>query len=148
MIPLAVKAVSGMLQNNMIDYHSYFKDKKVTVMGLGLLGRGLGDAAFIAEAGAAEVIVTVLKNETQLQESVAKLKDFNNVSFVLGEHRLEDFSNRDLVVVAAGVPYDSEFLQHAKEHSEKVTQSAALFAELSEVPVIGVTGTRGKVLSQ
>lgn len=113
-------------------------------MGLGLLGRGVGDAAFIAEAGAAEVIVTDLKTEEQLQDSFNRLKGFSNVRFVLGEHKLGDFEGRDLVLVAAGVPADSEFIAHAREAGVQVAQSAALFAELSEIPVIGITGTRGK----
>ncbi len=128
----------------MKDYKKYFEGKRVTVMGLGLLGRGVGDASYIAEAGAAEVVVTDLKSEAQLAESVAKLKDYDNVRFVLGEHRKEDFENRDLILVAAGVPIESEYLTHARAAGVPLKQSAALFAELTEVPVIGVTGTRGK----
>lgn len=127
-----------------MEFKDYFKDKKVTVMGLGLLGRGVGDAAYIAEAGAAEVIVTDLKTDEDLRESVEKLKDFSNVKFVLGEHREEDFENRDFILVAAGVPMDSHYLNKAKEVGVPLKQSAALFAELSGVPIIGVTGTRGK----
>lgn len=122
----------------------YFKGKKVTVMGLGLLGRGIGDARYIAEAGAEEVIVTDLKAAAELKSSVDALRDLPNVRFVLGEHRLEDFAGRDLVLVAAGVPMDSEYLRHAREAGVPTTQSAALFAKLSGVPIIGVTGTRGK----
>ncbi len=113
-------------------------------MGLGLLGRGVGDAAYIAEAGAAEVIVTDLKTESELQESFNRLKGFSNVKFVLGEHRKEDFIDRDLVLVAAGVPKDSEYIEQAKVSGVTLKQSAALFAELAKIPVIGVTGTRGK----
>lgn len=127
-----------------MNFKDYFKDKKVTVMGLGLLGRGIGDAEYIAAAGAKEVIVTDLKSEEQLKESVEKLKDYKNITFVLGQHRIEDFENRDLILVAAGVPTSSEFLRHASEAGVPQKQSAALFAELSQVPVIGVTGTRGK----
>ncbi len=127
-----------------MNFGEYFAGKKVTVMGLGLLGRGIGDAAFIAEAGAAEVIVTDRKSAEELKDSVAQLEGFSNVRFVLGEHRLEDFADRDLVLVAAGVPMDSEFVAHARDHSKKVAQSAALFAELAGIPIIGVTGTRGK----
>ena len=36
-----------------MDIGSVFQGKKVTVMGLGLLGRGVGDAAYLAEMGAA-----------------------------------------------------------------------------------------------
>jgi UDP-N-acetylmuramoylalanine--D-glutamate ligase len=122
----------------------YFKNKKVTVMGLGLLGRGVGDAAYIAEAGAEEVIITDLKSAEILKESVLKLKQYKNIKFVLGEHRTEDFKNRDFILVAAGVPADSEYLKHAREAGVPLKQSAALFAELSGAPIIGVTGTRGK----
>lgn len=129
---------------HMDKFQKYFGGKKITVMGLGLLGRGIGDAAFIAESGAAEVLVTDLKTEEELKESVAQLENFDNVKFVLGEHRREDFENRDFILVAAGVPMDSEYLRHASEAGVPLKQSAALFAELSKIPIIGVTGTRGK----
>jgi UDP-N-acetylmuramoylalanine--D-glutamate ligase len=122
----------------------YFKGKKVTVMGLGLLGRGIGDARYIAESGALEVIVTDIKTKEELASSVAELNDLPNVTFHLGGHVLADFENVDLILVAAGVPMDSEFLAHAKKHNVPLKQSAALFAELSHVPIVGVTGTRGK----
>jgi len=126
-----------------MDFVAYFKDKKITVMGLGLLGRGVGDAAFLAECGA-EVTVTDLKTKEQLQNSLDKLKDFSNIKFVLGEHRKEDFEKVDMILVAAGVPFDSEYLAHAREAGVRLVQSAALFVELSKIPIIGVTGTRGK----
>lgn len=113
-------------------------------MGLGLLGRGVGDAAFIAECSAVEVIVTDKKSAEELAESVAQLEHFSNIKFVLGEHRLEDFENRDIVLVAAGVPLDSEYVAQARSAGARIVQSAALFAELSQIPIIGITGTRGK----
>ena len=113
-------------------------------MGLGLLGRGVGDARYIAEAGAKEVIVTDMKSETELEASVEALRDLPNVRFVLGGHRLEDFADVDLVLVAAGVPMDSPYLMRAKETGVSLEQSAALFTKLAKIPVIGVTGTRGK----
>lgn len=127
-----------------MDFTDYFKGKKVTVMGLGLLGRGVGDAAYIAEAGAAEVIVTDLKTAEDLAESAQQLQQYPNVTLVLGEHRKEDFEHRDFILVGAGIPTDSEYLLHAQANNIPLKQSAALFAELSGVPIIGVTGTRGK----
>lgn len=123
---------------------NFFRNKRVTVMGLGLLGRGVGDAAYIAKQGAAEVCVTDLKDAATLADSVAKLRDLKNVRLALGGHRNEDFVDRDLILVAAGVPADSPYLAHAREHGVRLAQSAALFAELSGVPIVGVTGTRGK----
>jgi UDP-N-acetylmuramoylalanine--D-glutamate ligase len=128
----------------MQDFTQFFKDKRVTVMGLGLLGRGAGDVAYIAGAGATEVIVTDLKTSEQLQASVATLSEYANIRFVLGEHREEDFINRDFILVAAGVPYDSPYLKTARTAGVPLYQSAALFAQLTDIPIIGITGTRGK----
>lgn len=128
----------------MTDFKNYFKDNKITMMGLGLLGRNIGDVSYMAEAGAAEIIVTDIKTELELESSVAQLRHYPNVRFVLGGHREEDFANRDLIVVSAGVPMDSVYLDVSRKSQTKLVQSAALFAELSRVPVIGVTGTRGK----
>lgn len=117
--------------------------KKVTVMGLGLLGRGVGDTAYIAEQGA-DIIVTDKKSAEVLAPSVEKLKEFSNIQFVLGEHREEDFIGRDIIVKGAGVPDESPFLEAARNDGARVVMSAAVFREESTLPMIGVTGTRGK----
>ena len=126
-----------------MDAHAHFRGKKITVMGLGLLGRGVGDARYLAECGA-DLVVTDLKSREELAGSVAQLEAFPNIRFVLGEHRLEDFRGRDLVLKAAGVPLDSPYVAEARKNGIPVRMSADLFAGISGVPVIGVTGTRGK----
>ncbi len=127
----------------MEHWKNYFRGKKITVMGLGLLGRGVGDVAFLAECGA-ELIVTDKKTKEELKESLDKLSAYTDIHFVLGEHREEDFRNRDLILVAAGVPLDSPYLVVARETGVPLAMSGALFAKLSGIPIIGVTGTRGK----
>src|SRR3989344_8767124 len=96
----------------MKDYGALFKDKKITVLGLGLLGRGVGDAEFLAKCGA-EVLITDLKTEEELEESVARLKKYKNISFHLGGHDEKDFTNCDMVIKAAGVPLDSPYIAAA-----------------------------------
>jgi UDP-N-acetylmuramoylalanine--D-glutamate ligase len=64
----------------MVDFKSHFKGKKITVMGLGLLGRGVGDVAFLAGCGA-ELTVTDLKPATALSSSLAKLRKFKNIKY-------------------------------------------------------------------
>ncbi len=112
-------------------------------MGLGLLGRGVGDAQFLADCGA-ELIVTDLKTEKQLATSLKKLAKYKNIKYTLGEHKLEDFRNRDLIIKAAGVPLDSIFIAEAEKSGVPVTMSTALFAKLAPATLVGVTGTRGK----
>lgn len=122
-------------------------------MGLGLLGRGVGEAAFLAECGA-KLIITDLKTREQLKSSLTKLRKYKNIKFVLGEHRLEDFSAKggpasggkrpDFILKAASVPLNSPYIAEARRNKIPVEMSASLFTRLSDVPVIGVTGTRGK----
>jgi len=114
-------------------------------MGLGLLGRGIGVTKFLAECGA-EITVTDLKTKEQLGTSLRQLGKFKNIKYVLGEHRLEDFKDKDLIIRAANVPLDSVYLKEAQKNKIPVTQDATLFVELAPegVKTIGITGTRGK----
>ncbi len=126
-------------------YQDFFKGKKVTVMGLGLLGRGVGDAAFIVEHGGI-VTVTDTKSEAALAESVVALKDYD-ITFHLGGHREADFTDADMIIKAAGVPLDSPFITAAQKAGVPIHMSTALaakFAADAGAKIIGVTGTRGK----
>ena len=124
-------------------YKAFFEGKRVTLMGLGLLGRGVGDARFLAQCGA-ELIVTDLKSEAELADSLAQLKEFKNITYHLDGHSIEDFRNRDMIIKAAGVPLDSPYIAEARKSGIPVRMSADLFAQLSGAVIVGVTGTRGK----
>ncbi len=114
-------------------------------MGLGLLGRGVGVAQFLAFLGA-KLTITDLKTESELAPSLRKLKQFKNINFVLGRHRLIDFTQADMVIKAAGVPLVSPYIEIAQKNKVPVEMDASLFARLCPdgVTTIGVTGTRGK----
>ncbi|MEK7107625.1 MAG: UDP-N-acetylmuramoyl-L-alanine--D-glutamate ligase [Patescibacteria group bacterium] len=141
----------------MKDWRKFFKGKKITQMGLGLLGRGVGDAEFLAKYGA-DLLVTDLKTEKELAPSLKKLKSYKlkALSYVLGEHRLKDFRHRpkplgdgrgpDFILKAAGVPLDSLYMAEARKQGIPIEMDASLFFKLmpKDVTFIGVTGTRGK----
>jgi len=130
----------------MKPYEQFFKGKRVTLLGLGLLGRGVGDAEFLAQCKA-EVLVTDKKTEAELAESVARLKKYPNVRFKLGGHDTEDFRNADMVLKAAGVRLDSPEIAAARAAGVAVAMSTALFAKYAMeegAKIVGVTGTRGK----
>ncbi len=124
---------------------SAFKGKKVTILGLGLLGKGLGDAIFLAQSGA-QVTVTDMKTAKELAPSVAALKKYKNVTLKLGGHDLADFESCDFVLKAQGVPLDSPYIAHAREKKIPIRMDDELFVSLlpKGVKVIGITGTRGK----
>lgn len=131
-------------------YKKYFEGKEITVMGLGILGRGIQVSKFLAKSGA-NLTITDLKSENNLKDSVKKLKDFN-IKYILGEHRLKDFEDKDLIIKSAGVPLDSPYIKKAKEKNIPVEMDASLFTKIvreiyPEVKVVGITGTRGKSMT-
>ncbi len=128
------------------NWQTYFVGKKITLMGLGLLGRGINVAKFLLENGA-KLTITDLKPKERLLSSLAELSAYEKqITYVLGEHRLEDFSHCDLVIKTAGVPLGSPFIEEAHRNGVPVEMDASLFAKLAPegVTIIGITGTRGK----
>ncbi|MBI3337397.1 MAG: UDP-N-acetylmuramoyl-L-alanine--D-glutamate ligase [Candidatus Staskawiczbacteria bacterium] len=119
-----------------------FKDKKITIMGLGLHGGGVGIAGFFCGQGA-NVLVTDLKTEGQLRESIEKLKKFD-IRYTLGKHELKDFTTADLIIKNPDVPDSSPYLEIARKNNIKIETDINLFFELSGAFIIGVTGTKGK----
>ncbi len=127
----------------MSSYEDFFKGRKITLLGLGLLGRGVGDAEFLAPL-VKELIVTDKKSKEELTPSLERLQEFSNITYTLGDHKLEDFRDVDLVIKSAGVPLDSPYIAEAKKYNIPVRMSADLLVELAGVKSVGITGTRGK----
>lgn len=135
-----------------------FQDAVVTVMGLGRYkqGSGLGAAKWLIRHGA-QTIITDLKNEEELEESMSLVMEWYDKYremypdrsiyqpiFVLGEHREEDFTEVDCVVQNPGVPSESEFIQAAKKKGISIESDTSLFFRFCPYPIVAVTGTKGK----
>lgn len=121
-----------------------FQGKKVTVMGLGLHGGGVGVAKFFVKEGA-ETLATDLRSKRELKESLAKLKGLP-IKFVLGRHREKDFRNADLIIQNPAAPANSPYLRVAKKNKIQIATDIGLFFNLcaGKNKIIGVTGTKGK----
>ena len=121
------------------------KDKKVTVMGLGLNGGGEAAVRFFLKKGA-YVTVTDMKTEEQLKATVDKLNsdeslDHSRLTYRLGEHRIEDFENADCVIKNPGVKFEgNKYL--AAAHA--IESDLSIFLRFTDCPIIAVTGSKGK----
>lgn len=119
-----------------------WRDKRVTVMGLGRFGGGVGVARWLAALGA-RVLVTDLADRDRLADSLAALAGCE-IEQCLGEHREADFRETDLIVVNPAVKDDSPFLQVARDAGVPITTEINLFVERCPAFTIGVTGSAGK----
>ncbi|MFH0712753.1 MAG: UDP-N-acetylmuramoyl-L-alanine--D-glutamate ligase [Candidatus Jorgensenbacteria bacterium] len=121
-----------------------FKNRKVLVMGLGLLGGGVAATRWLVRHGA-KVTVTDLRQKKELASSIKALgPGAAKVRFVLGKHRIADFKNNEIIIVNPAVPRDSKYLKIAKKAGVELENEASIFFRICRNPIIGVTGTRGK----
>jgi UDP-N-acetylmuramoylalanine--D-glutamate ligase len=120
------------------------RGKRVTLLGLGAHGGGVGVARFLARRGAF-VTVTDAKPAESLAESVAAL-DGMPIRFVLGHHEDADFTRAgaDMVIRNPGVPRRAPMLELARSEGVPVEMEMSLLFQFAPGPLIGVSGTKGK----
>ena len=123
---------------------SFFKNKRITVFGLGLNMGGVGTVRFLVEHGVREIVVTDIKSREELGSSLAKLAKYKNVTYVLGQHRTEDFTHTDMIIKNPVIPWTNEYIRLAEKHGVPVEMDSSIFFALCKAPIIGVTGTKGK----
>lgn len=121
------------------------KDKHVTVMGLGLNGGGEAVVRFLLKHGA-YVLVTDMKSAEELTPTLEALAkdtslDKSHLSYVLGQHRIEDFESADCVIKNPGIKYNgNKYLEKAKA----IETDLSIFLHFTKAPIIAVTGSKGK----
>jgi len=120
-----------------------FTGRRVTVMGLGRFGGGIGAVQFLLRHGAA-VTVTDLKSREELRDSLAHIDTDRLEALHLGGHCEKDFHAADLIVVNPAVRRDHPLLQIAAGAGIPLSSEMNLFWQHRRGPVIGVTGSNGK----
>src|SRR4051794_8857716 len=85
-----------------------FRNKRVTVAGLGKFGGQIAAIKWLVARGA-NVLVTDKSAPEKLASSREQLDGLPNITFRLGEHRVEDFTSTDLVVASPAIPPHNEF---------------------------------------
>jgi UDP-N-acetylmuramoylalanine--D-glutamate ligase len=119
-----------------------FQGKRVTVAGLGRFGGSIAVARWLVSQNA-RVLVTDRDPAEKLADSIRQL-DGLPIEFQMGGHRVEDFTDVDLVVASPAMPPTNRFLLAAKNAGVPVTTEIRLFIERCPATILGVTGTKGK----
>jgi UDP-N-acetylmuramoylalanine--D-glutamate ligase len=120
--------------------------RRVTVMGLGRFGGGMGAVRFLTSRGA-RVTVTDLLGADELADPLSRIADCPVEAYHLGGHVESDFVEADLVVVNPAVPPTSPFLERARESQVPLTSEIALFWRFHAGRTLAVTGSNGKSTS-
>ena len=120
----------------------WYRDKKVTVVGLGAFGGGAGVTRFLDSLGA-RVTVTDLKTAEELEEQVASLAGLD-INWVLGEHREEDLHEADLVVLNPAVPRNIPLVKGCIEAGVDLETEMNLFFKYCRGKICAITGSNGK----
>jgi len=117
------------------------KSRKILVVGLGKSGRSV--VRYLVRAGA-EVTVSEMKKEKDLEPGLVQEMRTLGVTLETGSHRTDTFIRAEGIVVSPGVPLDLPPLAAAKKKGIPVKGEMDLAAELIHTPIVAVTGTNGK----
>jgi UDP-N-acetylmuramoylalanine--D-glutamate ligase len=118
----------------------YFKDKKVTVVGLAR--SGLACARLLSDLGA-QVSVTDNQDSEPLRLNAEELKA-KNIKIELGGHAQEFIKGRDVIVVSPGVSNTSLPIKWAQGFKIPIISEIEVGWILCPATIIAVTGTNGK----
>ena len=117
-----------------------FRDKAVTVVGLGIEGEDM--ARFLARRGA-YVTVSDRKPREKLSARIEALADLP-IRFSLGRNESGEIATADAVFLSQGVPSDLPGVEEARLRGAPIWSMLSLFMEFCAGPIVGITGSSGK----
>jgi len=116
-----------------------FKNKKVSVIGLGKTG--VSAANLLSELGA-RVFVSEISPENEIADILKTIK--NDISYEAGKHT-DRILDAELIIRSPGIPSDLPILTNAKEKQIPVWSEIELASRLINPKLlIAITGTNGK----
>ena len=118
------------------------KNLRVTVLGLGRFGGGVGVTKWLCRQGAKVTVSDALAAD-QLADSVLALAGCD-ATLHLGLHDDADFTQADFLVVNPAVPKESPLLALAATAGVPRTSEINLFIERCPATIVGITGSVGK----
>ena len=123
------------------------RNKKILLVGLGILGGGEALAKFLL-AQKPKLTITDLRSREILSPVIKRLGN-KKIKFVLGKHRDVDFKKNDIIVFNPAVSIFSRWAKLAKRYKKPAENDLTLFLKLlktenSSANYIAITGTRGK----
>jgi UDP-N-acetylmuramoylalanine--D-glutamate ligase len=114
--------------------------RKVLVVGMGRTG--IASVRFLLKHGA--LVVATDSNASLKTEEDVKALEEKGCALRLGEHRVEDFLEADLIVISPGVALDLPPLGQAVRAGKTVIGEVEMASRFLSCPLVAVTGSNGK----
>ena len=127
------------MTENIRQFHDEIKNKRITVIGIGISNRPL--IRYLVEHGA---IVTACDKKTR--EALGDIADeltSLGVTLCLGEDYLAHL-DADIIFKTPGMRFDHPALLDAKARGAKITSEMEVFFDICPTKIIAVTGSDGK----
>lgn len=118
----------------------YFKNKKITVVGLGR--SGYASASLLCDLGAGVSVTD--KNINETIRSYADKLESKHIEIELGKHSQEFIKDKDLIVLSPGVDNQAQPVVWAESLHIPIISEIELAWDLCPATVIAITGTNGK----
>lgn len=128
------------------------KNKKVLLVGLGLLGGGLSTCHWLLKQKV-KLTITDLKPQKELSSSLYQLKKYKRkIKLVLNQHKKEDFLKNEIIVLNPAVKtFYNPYLYLPKKKNIPIENELTLFIKYLAFKkpgvlknIVAITGTRGK----
>ncbi|MCA8991782.1 MAG: UDP-N-acetylmuramoyl-L-alanine--D-glutamate ligase [Planctomycetaceae bacterium] len=119
------------------------RGRRVTVMGLGRFGGGVGVVNYLLRQGAVVTLTDQLP-ASELADSLARIDVGQLANLRLGGHDSLDFTSADLVVVNPAVKPEHPLLKLAADAGTHLTTELNLFWLAQRGHIVAVTGSVGK----
>lgn len=127
-----------------MNYKTFFKGKRIAVVGLGSHGEMVADIKFLLKAGA-EVAFFDMRSEARLSGAIDQLKEAGLSNFTFGCVPGEELSTHELIILSPEHSRKSHFLRQAQHADVQIEYPESLFLKLA-IPftMIGIMGEAGK----
>lgn len=118
-----------------------FKNKKVLLIGLGILGGGISIANWLLKNGA-KLSITDTKPKEYFKDSIKKIK--GEVNYFFENINEQEIKEVDIVIINQAIGKNNPLVLLAKKFGKSVYNESNIFYKECTKPIIAITGTRGK----
>ncbi|UII57317.1 UDP-N-acetylmuramoyl-L-alanine--D-glutamate ligase [Cytobacillus spongiae] len=123
-----------------MKYIDTYRHKKILVLGLAM--SGVGAASLLHKLGA---FVTVNDRKPLSENPEAQGLLEQGITVICGDHPIELLDEGfELIVKNPGIPYHNPMIVGAMDRDIPIITEVELAYQISEAPIVGITGTNGK----